>query len=63
MQDEFQADIFQFIHQVRVKKYDYWNEVKGNWDGEDGAFSKANIHVEAEAEIRHYMTNEKLESQ
>ncbi|QQK81445.1 Ger(x)C family spore germination protein [Salicibibacter cibi] len=61
MQEDHQADVFDFLQYVRIKAYDYWNETNEDWDGEGGAFSKANIDVEIDAKIRNYMSNEKLE--
>ncbi|AXF57436.1 Ger(x)C family spore germination protein [Salicibibacter kimchii] len=61
MQEEYQADVFEFLQYVRVKEYNYWNEINEDWDGDGGPFSEANINVDIEAKIRNYMLNEKLE--
>ncbi|WP_268237305.1 hypothetical protein [Paraliobacillus quinghaiensis] len=41
---------------MRIHKY--WDEIKDNWEGEDGYFSKSKVVVKAEVQTRHYMTNE-----
>ncbi|GAE37487.1 Ger(x)C family spore germination protein [Halalkalibacter akibai] len=61
MQTEFYADIFKLHEEVRINDFSHWQQVKENWDGKDGAFSKAEINIETQVEIRHYMTNEELE--
>ncbi|MFC0560362.1 Ger(x)C family spore germination protein [Halalkalibacter alkalisediminis] len=61
MQNEFYTDIFQLHDEVRIHENSYWQEVKDRWDGEDGAFSKAEINLEVDVEIRHYMTTAELE--
>jgi spore germination protein len=61
MQKEYHADIFDFVQQVKQKEYDYWEKTRKEWDGKDGEFSKAEITVEAEVQIRHYMLNKSLD--
>jgi spore germination protein len=61
MQNEFYADIFEFGKQVKQKEYQYWQKIKNDWDGKDGKFQSAEINVTAKVEIRHFMTEEKLE--
>jgi spore germination protein len=63
MQTEFYTDIFQFHEQVKINNFSYWEEVKDHWDGKGGAFSKAEINVEARVKIRHQMTIEQLEEE
>ncbi|WNF37579.1 Ger(x)C family spore germination protein [Bacillaceae bacterium IKA-2] len=60
MQSEFQVDIFELGKIVKKKNYHRWKEMKENWDGEDGYFSKANIEINAEVKIRHQMIIEQL---
>jgi hypothetical protein len=61
MQEEFHADIFGLLVQVKQKDYDYWEKVRMEWDGEKGKFSKSNITVNAKVELRHYMLQERLD--
>jgi spore germination protein len=61
MQEEFHADIFGLLVQVKQKDYDYWEKVRMEWDGEKGAFSKADITVSAKVQLRHYMLQERLD--
>jgi spore germination protein len=61
MQEEFHADIFDLIQQVKQKDYAYWEKIRTKWDGEEGAFSKAKITVSAEVQIRHYMLIQNLD--
>ncbi|MFC0471106.1 Ger(x)C family spore germination protein [Halalkalibacter kiskunsagensis] len=61
MQTEFHTDIFKLHEQVKINNYSYWQEIKDHWDGNGGAFSQAEIHVEAKVKIRHHMTIEQLE--
>jgi spore germination protein len=63
MQTEFYTDIFKFYDQVRINNFSYWQEVKDHWDGEAGAFSQAEVNVEAKVKIRHHMTTEQLEQE
>jgi spore germination protein len=62
MQNEYYADVFRLWREVKINDNKYWKTIEGNWDGEDGEFTKANITVSAEVEIRHYMLNEGMES-
>jgi spore germination protein len=63
MQEQFYVDIFQFHDQVKQNDYSYWKEIEKNWDGEGGEFVNAEITVEAEVKIRHFMTIEQLEEE
>lgn len=63
MQEEFHTDIFQFHQKVKQADYAYWQEIKKNWDGADGLFSEADIHVETMVKMRHHMTIEQLEEE
>ncbi|MCL7747703.1 Ger(x)C family spore germination protein [Halalkalibacter alkaliphilus] len=63
MQEEFFTDIFQLHEHVKTNNFSYWQEVKGHWDGEGGAFSNTEINVEAKVKIRHHMTTEELEEE
>ncbi|MFN7249245.1 MAG: Ger(x)C family spore germination protein [Anaerobacillus sp.] len=60
MQREFHADIFNFHSYVKRKEYQYWKQIKDEWDGEGGFFSKSIIEVDAEIKIRHHMTQEEM---
>lgn len=60
MQNEFYADIFKLQSSVKKKNFQYWSKIKGQWDGEEGYFSKAVIDIDVKAKIRHYMTKERL---
>jgi spore germination protein len=63
MQEEYYADIFEFYKEIKKSDYTYWQEIKENWDGEDGLFTNADITVKAKVKIRHYMTIEQLEEE
>ncbi|MGO4887457.1 Ger(x)C family spore germination protein [Anaerobacillus sp. MEB173] len=61
MQNEFHVDPFEFWREVRKKDYKYWKKIEDKWDGADGEFAKADITVNANVKIRHYMLNERLD--
>ena len=58
MQDEYSTDVFGFGEIIKSKKHKYWDEIKDNWEGEDSYFSKAKVVINAEVQVRHYMTTE-----
>lgn len=60
-QHEFHTDVFDFIEQVKHKEYDYWEEIRETWDGEDQAFQQAQVSINATVKIRHYMLQENLD--
>lgn len=60
MQREFYSDIFELSKTLKIEKYQRWKEIKAEWDGEDGYFSKANIEINAEVKIEHQMLIEQL---
>ncbi|EGL83066.1 germination protein, Ger(x)C family [Caldalkalibacillus thermarum TA2.A1] len=60
MQTELYTDIFQFGQKIKHKDYAYWKQIKENWDGENGEFSKAEMGITANVRIRHYMLGERL---
>lgn len=63
MQEEFHVDVFEFGSLIKRQDYPYWQKIRKQWDGKDGEFSKAEIKVTAEVQVRHYMLNEKLEEE
>lgn len=61
LQNEYFTDIFGLYKHVQRENTPYWRTVEDDWDGEEGAFSKAKIHITSEAQIRNYMLQEVLE--
>ncbi|WP_096435890.1 Ger(x)C family spore germination protein [Alteribacter populi] len=60
-QQEFHADVFDFIEQVKYKEYDYWEEIRESWGEQDGPFQQAEVTVNATVKLRHYMLQENLD--
>ncbi|WP_368505356.1 Ger(x)C family spore germination protein [Alkalihalophilus sp. As8PL] len=59
MQEEWYCDIFYFGPLIKRKEYQYWKQIKEDWEGEAGIFKEANVQVNVEVKISHYMTQEK----
>lgn len=60
LQAEFYADILNLNSILKKKDYHRWKQIKDNWDGEEGFFQKAEIQIEVQSKIRHYMTKQQL---
>lgn len=61
LQHQYYADALGFGNYVNRKTPKHWKQIKKEWEGEDGYFSKANFTVEAEVRIRDYMTKEEID--
>ncbi|MDV2686041.1 Ger(x)C family spore germination protein [Alkalihalophilus lindianensis] len=59
MQEEWFCDVFYFGSLIKRKEYQYWKQIREDWEGEAGLFKEANVEVDVEVKISHYMTQEK----
>ncbi|UOQ86475.1 Ger(x)C family spore germination protein [Gracilibacillus salinarum] len=51
VKDDLQVDIFTFDDYLRIHHYDFWQEVKQNWDTGENYFSKSTITFKVDADI------------
>ncbi|UOQ46968.1 Ger(x)C family spore germination protein [Gracilibacillus caseinilyticus] len=51
VKDDLQVDIFTFDDYLRIHHYDFWQDIKQNWDTGENYFSKSTIKVVVDADI------------
>lgn len=54
LQQEYKADVLGLGERVRISNYQLWQQIKDDWDRGRNFFSKSEIQVKAEVNIRHF---------
>jgi len=52
VQHELNADVLEIGKNLEQQHYDLWKKMEGSWERGENYFSKANIHVSAEVNVR-----------